>query len=110
MANEFQKTIKHGDRVTIRVPAGLRRNGMEWAERTGTAVMYSSNGGWVLNMGGKHGTPGIATESNTVKIVHTIQAAHSTELINLWHLSRVALCNRSHGRWERMEWAAHPSG
>ena len=26
MANEFQKTIKHGDRVTIRVPAGLGRN------------------------------------------------------------------------------------
>jgi hypothetical protein len=31
-------------------------------------VMYSSNGGWVLNMGGKHGTPGIATEENTVRI------------------------------------------
>jgi hypothetical protein len=38
--------------------------------------------------------------------VRFIQAAHSTELINLWHLSRVALCDRTHGRWERMAWAA----
>lgn len=67
----FQDTIKHGDRVTIRVPAGIGRNGQEWAERTGRAVMYSSNGGWVLNMGGRHGTPGIATETNTVKIRRT---------------------------------------
>lgn len=25
--------------------------------------------GWVLNMGGRHGTPGIASESNIVKVV-----------------------------------------
>lgn len=65
---QFQSTIKNGDRVTILVPAGIGRNGVEWTQRTGKAVMYSSNGGWVLNMGGKHGTPGIATEENTVKI------------------------------------------
>jgi hypothetical protein len=64
----FQDRIKHGDRVTILVPAGIGRNGQEWAERTGKAVMYSSTGGWVLNMGGRYGTPGIASETNTVAI------------------------------------------
>jgi hypothetical protein len=68
MPNEFQKSIKHGDLVTILVPAGLGRNGQEWKPATGRAVMHSSNGGWVLNMGGKHGTPGIATQENTVQI------------------------------------------
>jgi hypothetical protein len=69
MPNAFQKSIRHGDRVIILVPAGIGRNGQEWKEATGRAVMYSSNGGWVLNMGGRHGTPGIATEQNTVRIV-----------------------------------------
>lgn len=66
--NEFQKTIKHGDRVTILVPNGMGRNGQEWKPKTGRAVMLSSHGGWVLNMGGPHGTPGLADETNTVKI------------------------------------------
>ena len=65
---DFQSTIRHGDRVTILVPAGMGRNGQEFKERTGRAVMHSANGGWVLNMGGAHGTPGIATEENTVKV------------------------------------------
>ena len=68
MATDFQQTIKHGDRVTILVPAGFGRNGQEWTEKTGRAVMHSSNGGWVLNMGGRYGTPGIAGPSNTVRV------------------------------------------
>lgn len=68
MTNAFQKTIKHGDRVTILVPAGYGRNGQEWQKATGRAVMLSANGGWVLNMGGRYGTPGIATVENTVRI------------------------------------------
>jgi hypothetical protein len=54
--------------VTILVSGGIGRNGIEWVERTGRAVMYSSAGGWVLNMGGRHGTPGIAGPDNTTKI------------------------------------------
>jgi len=54
-------TIKPGDRVTI-----VDRFGHE---RTGRAVMPSSHGGWVLNMGGKHGTPGIADDRNVTKVV-----------------------------------------
>jgi hypothetical protein len=52
--------IRAGDRVTI-----VDRFGQK---RTGRAVMRSSHGGWVLNMGGAHGTPGIADESNIVKV------------------------------------------
>ena len=52
--------IRHGDKVTILTPLGQ--------ERTGKAVMRSSVGGWVLNMGGEHGTPGLADERNVVKV------------------------------------------
>ena len=51
--------IGAGDRVTIRTPQGQ--------ERTGRAVMYGP-AGWVLNMGGPHGTPGIASPSNVVRV------------------------------------------
>src|SRR5208337_2565750 len=37
-------------------------------ERTGRAVMRSSHGGWVLNMGGAHGTPGLADDSNITSV------------------------------------------
>ncbi len=60
-------TISAGDRVTIRIPAGRGMNGQEWKEATGRAVMFGP-GGWVLNMGGRYGTPGIANEENIVKV------------------------------------------
>ena len=60
--------IGHGDRVTILRPAGRGRNGQEWAEATGKAVMHSSHGGWVLNMGGQHGTPGLADYGNVLAV------------------------------------------
>jgi hypothetical protein len=68
--------ISHGDRVTIRVPAGIGRNGQEWAQRTGTAVMKGPHG-WVLNMGGKHGIPGVATVSNFVSVRHRGYTYHA---------------------------------
>lgn len=52
--------IRFGDRVTIVNRFGQRS--------TGKAVMRSSTGGWVLNMGGKHGTPGLADEENIVSV------------------------------------------
>jgi len=61
-------TIRPGDRVTILIPNGIGRNGREYKEATGRAVMRSSHGGWVLNMGGRFGTPGIAGEDNLVRI------------------------------------------
>ena len=54
------QAIRPGDRVTI-----VNRFGQQ---STGKAVMPSSSGGWVLNMGGAHGTPAIANESNIVKV------------------------------------------
>jgi hypothetical protein len=52
--------IRPGDRVTI-----VDRFGKQ---RTGRAVMRGTHGGWVLNMGGAHGTPGLADDRNIVKV------------------------------------------
>lgn len=60
-------TIRAGDRVTILVSGGLGRTGIEWKEATGRAVMPGP-AGWILNMGGRYGTPGIATDENTVRV------------------------------------------
>lgn len=51
--------IRSGDRVTI-------VNRFEQA-RTGRAVMRGPHG-WVLNMGGAHGTPAIADERNIIRV------------------------------------------
>lgn len=61
------ESIRPGTKVTILVPAGIGRNGVEYKPRTGRAVMHGSYG-WVLNMGGAHGTPAVATAENIVKI------------------------------------------
>lgn len=53
-------TVRAGDRVTIVTANGNRL--------TGRAVMPCSAGGWVLNLGGRYGTPGIATAANTVRV------------------------------------------
>lgn len=68
MPNCLVNAIRPGYRVTILVPAGIGRNGMEYTPRTGRAVMRGP-AGWVLNMGGRYGTPRVATESNVVKVV-----------------------------------------
>jgi hypothetical protein len=52
--------VRPGDRVTI-----VDHDGQQ---RTGRAVMNSSGGGWVLNMGGRYGTPAIANNENIVKV------------------------------------------
>lgn len=59
--------IKAGTKVTIRVYAGMGRNGAEYTAKTGRAVMRGPHG-WVLNMGGKHGTPAIANADNIIQV------------------------------------------
>lgn len=53
--------IRCGDTVRIATPHG--------SILKGRAVMRGP-AGWVLNLGGRYGTPGIATEANIVS-VHT---------------------------------------
>lgn len=53
------ESIGPGDRVTI-----VDRFGMS---RTGKAVMRGP-AGWVLNMGGRFGTPAVAAEETILKI------------------------------------------
>lgn len=62
-------TIQVGDRVTIRTPQGQ--------EVTGRAVMFNRKvGAWVLNLGGRHGIPGMACERNFIKVS---KAIHTTD-------------------------------
>jgi hypothetical protein len=70
-------SISSGDRVTILVPNGTGRNGVEFKESTGRAVMRGTHG-WVLNMGGRHGTPGVATTSNIVSVKKGKRDNHGT--------------------------------
>lgn len=66
-AAEVMSTIRPGDRVTILIPAGRGMHGQEYREATGRAVIVSP--GYVaLNMGGRYGTPGVATEENLVRV------------------------------------------
>jgi hypothetical protein len=66
--------IRVGSRVTIRMP--LRGRDTVAQERTGRAVMRGPYG-WVLNMGGAHGTPGIATSENVARVLAPKGSAHS---------------------------------
>ncbi len=60
--------IRMGDRVTFIDDWGTTR--------TGKAVMYGP-GGWVLNMGGAHGTPKVVAEEDITKVVRP-QGSKST--------------------------------
>lgn len=60
MDQTWLSMVRAGDRVTIVDRFGVKR--------TGRAVMPAQYGGWVLNMGGRYGTPGIATDDNTVAV------------------------------------------
>jgi hypothetical protein len=66
-ANPSVDDIGPGDKVTILVPAGIGRGGQEWKRATGRAVMRGPHG-WVINLGGPHGRPGIASDSNLVSV------------------------------------------
>ena len=58
-SGDILDAIRHGSRVTI-----VDRFGKS---RTGRAVMRGP-AGWVLNMGGAHGTPAIATPDNVTRV------------------------------------------
>lgn len=65
--------IEVGDRVTIEYPARPSFYPQRDCDRqfgTGRATINNTrNGVFVLNMGGRHGTPGIATPENTVSVI-----------------------------------------
>lgn len=55
--------------MTILVPNGIGRNGTEWKEATGRAVIPSP-GYWALDMGGKYGTPEVCDIYNLVAVAN----------------------------------------
>lgn len=58
---DLRERIKHGDKITIVSSTGQKV--------TGRAVMFNPKiDAWVLNIGGKHGTPAIADLSNIIGI------------------------------------------
>ena len=61
-----------GDRVVVRLPAGLAIRGgkavQEYAERTGKVILTFPDR-LILNMGGRYGTPAVATTDNIVKVI-----------------------------------------
>lgn len=78
-AEDLIRSINVGDRVTILVPNGQKINRetgkieQEWKESTGKAVICNhkrdpNNLTVALNMGGKFGTPGVATVQNIVAV------------------------------------------
>jgi hypothetical protein len=75
---ELLKSVRPGDRVTIWIPAGTGRGGQEWTEATGRAVIVSPDR-VALNMGGAHGTPGVATVENIVSVRKAKQSSTGLE-------------------------------
>jgi hypothetical protein len=61
-----------GATVTILTPQGCHLRGR--------AVMPCSAGGWVLNGGGRHGTPLIADDTNIVSVTFPRERQQSTVL------------------------------
>jgi hypothetical protein len=57
--SELFNSIRHGDRVTILTPQNQ--------QISGKAVMKGPHG-WVINLGGPHGRPGIASPENIVRV------------------------------------------
>lgn len=66
--------IGPGDTVVFATPHGTAR---------GRVVMRSSHGGWVVNLGGKYGTPGIVDESNFMRIARTARRSESEAIKRL---------------------------
>ena len=63
------RQIRAGDTVKFLVPAGTGRNGVEYKEAGGRVVMaFPSH--LVVNMGGRHGTPGVVNEGNFLSGTH----------------------------------------
>lgn len=65
--------IRAGDRVTFADHFGQLR--------VGRAVMPSAHGGWVLNMGGPHGTPAVVDERNVVRVKKAREVTRNPELL-----------------------------
>jgi hypothetical protein len=69
---ELHAQVSAGDKITI-----VNRFGQT---STGRVVMRNAYG-FVLNMGGKHGTPGIATPENIVKITKASEKVRANSVL-----------------------------
>lgn len=61
--------IQKGDKVTALFPAGIGSNGPEFKERSGYVnPMLIFPDHVVIDLGGKHGTPGVVNAENIVSV------------------------------------------
>lgn len=74
------ETVRAGDKVTITNRFGQLASGK--------AIMPCIAGGWVLNMGGKFGTPGIANDANVVRVTKTRRRRSTGGIAASWNPSR----------------------
>lgn len=66
---ELVKMIRPGDTVTALFPAGIGCNGREFKERSGKVnPMLIFDEHVVINLGGRHGTPGVVDARNIVSV------------------------------------------
>ena len=78
---ELLATIEGGDSVTALFPAGIGiKNGrtvQEFKARTGKAnrLLIFPGSHVVINLGGRHGTPGVVDETNLVSVRKARKAA-----------------------------------
>lgn len=86
-ASDLIAQIRVGSRVTILIPAGIGRQGIEYKEKTGRAVLRGPHG-WVLNMGGRYGTPAVASESNIVRVKTTHKDLSPEQLAALQRVAK----------------------
>ncbi len=64
--------IRPGDNVRFLVPNGIGRNGVEWKETQGKAVLcYSTH--VVVNAGGRYGTPRVVNTENFVSCLAALR-------------------------------------
>lgn len=98
-ANNPGWNIKPGDRVSF----VDRFNKV----RTGRAVMPSSYGGWVLNTGGRHGTPALADDTNITKVSSGRARARNPELLVVSNPDRRNAMRR---RRRRNSWRGNRKG
>jgi hypothetical protein len=62
------KLIRPGSTLEFLRPNGIGRNGVEYKTSRGRAVLRGPYG-WVVNTGGRYGTPAVVTEENFLRVV-----------------------------------------
>lgn len=81
MANRLYSQIVPGCYVTIEV----KRPHWREAQTLRGRAIFEGPAGWVLNLGGRHGTPGIASPDNVIKVTKARKRDNFTRIAEQVH-------------------------